>query len=250
LKADGSNQQYLVFRGISPTDLAKLDRVRPKYTRVTYHKDINLLIIKLMPTAKHEAAHVNFSRRIDYKIYGMGMSASDLEGTGATRFEGSSTSKEGDSSFKPPCRDNDDDLPTIVIESGYSEPLERLQSGAKWWLASSKKPTGGGVMKVMIVVIISIKKEKKSLQIEKWENVPQDPGRPVTRANGPVPTLVHEITISSNAGTSTPNQVTGAPLVLQYEKIFLRDPIPPQTDLIFTANDLADFATKLWMHFK
>jgi len=118
LKADGSNQQYLVFRGISLTDLAKLDRVRPKYTRVTYHKDINLLIIKLMPTAKHEAAHVNFSRRIDYKIYGMGMSASDLEGTGATRFEG--------------CRDNDDDLPTIVIESGYSEPLERLQSGAKW----------------------------------------------------------------------------------------------------------------------
>ena len=60
LIAGDSNQQYLVFHGVTQSDLAKMDSVRPKYTRVTYYWDINLLIIKLMPGEKHESAHGNF----------------------------------------------------------------------------------------------------------------------------------------------------------------------------------------------
>jgi hypothetical protein len=56
-----SNQQYLVFRGITQINLAEIDSVRRKYTQVTYYKDINLLIIKLMPLANLEAAHVNLA---------------------------------------------------------------------------------------------------------------------------------------------------------------------------------------------
>jgi poly(3-hydroxybutyrate) depolymerase len=37
LVAGDSNQQYLVFHGVTQSDLAKIDGVRPKYTRVTYY---------------------------------------------------------------------------------------------------------------------------------------------------------------------------------------------------------------------
>jgi hypothetical protein len=45
--------------------------MRGKHTRVMYYKDINLLIIKLMPSSTHEAAHVNFGGIMIAKIVGM-----------------------------------------------------------------------------------------------------------------------------------------------------------------------------------
>jgi hypothetical protein len=241
LIAGDSNQQYLVFHGVTQSDLAKIDSIRPKYTRVTYYWDINLLIIKLMPSVKHEAAHVNLGLFIYGKIFRMGMS-DDLWGVGAGRFKGSSSSKEGDTSFKPASRKKESDWPTIVIEAGLSESLAKLKSDANWWLEHSRG-------EVMIVVIISIKPEDKSLRIENWEKVSPAPGRPITRANPgtPIPTSVQQITIRPNAtGAITPNEVTGSPLVLHFHKIFLRLPIPPEADLTFSANELADFATKFW----
>jgi hypothetical protein len=247
LISGASSQQYLVFCDVTQSDLAKIDSVLPRYTRVTYYEDINLLIIKLV-TVKHEAAHVNFSKKILVKAIRMGMSDDELFGVGAGRFKGSSCSKEGDTAFKPCSRDHETDLPTIVIEAGLSESLAKLRCDANWWLVHPGREGG----KVMVVVIISIKQKDKSLRIEKWENAPA-PARPITRANpGPpipisIPTLIQQITIRPNAtGAIRPNEVTGAPLVLEFDKIFLRQLIEPQTDFTFTANELADFATYLW----
>jgi hypothetical protein len=245
LISGASKQQFLVFCGVTQSDLAGIDEVRPKYTRVTYYEDLNLLIIRLMPTVRHETAHLDFGGMIVEKVNRMGMPRRELFPVGAGRFKGPWSSKEGDTSFKPPSRINDEDLPTIMIEAGLLESLTKLRCDANWWLACPGRPRHEED-KVMIVVIILIKSNKnsiKSMRIEKWENVAREPGRPVTRANSPVPTLVQEITISSNAGAFTPNQVTGAPLVLHFNKIFLREPIPPQTDFVYTANELADFAT-------
>jgi len=241
LIAGVSNQQYLVFSSVTQDDLTKIDDKRGKHTRVTYYKDINLLIIKLMPSVKHEAAHGNFGQMKVIKTNVMGMS-DNLYSTGATRFEGSSSSKEADTSFKPRSRVNETDWPTIVIEAGLSESLASLRSDAKWWLINS----GGDVM---IVVIISITPRNKSLRIEKWENVAPALGRPITRANpgGPIPRSVQEITIRPNAtGAITPYRVIGAPLVLHFHKIFLRLPIPPETDFTFSTNELAGFARTFW----
>jgi hypothetical protein len=250
LIAGDSNQQFLVFHGVTQSNLAKIDGVLPKYTRVTYYWDINLLIIKLMPSVIHEAVHRNFGKKIIVKVIRMGMSEDDLYDVGAGRFKGSSSSREGDTCFKPCSRDHEDDLPTIVIEAGLSEPPAKLKCDANWWLVQPGRNGG----KVVIVVTISIKPKDKSFQIEKWENAPA-PARPNTRANPaslipipiPIPTLIQRITIRPNTtGAITPNEVTGAPLVLHFEKIFLRQPIAPQTDFIFTANELAEFATDFW----
>ena len=43
------------------------------------------------------------------------------------------------------------------------------------------------------------------------------------------------------------NTVNGAPLTLEFRKIFLRQAIPPlENDFTFTAQELLAFATNLW----
>jgi len=243
LIAGESKQQYLIFRGVTQTDLAEIDDVLPKYARVTYYEDINLLIIKLMPSGKHEMSHIEFGDMIKEKAIMMGVSRRALTGVGGTRFKGHSSSKEGDTSFKPASRVRETDLPTIMIEAGLSESLARLKVDAKLWLSYSRPNRD----KVEIVIIISVQPEDRVLHIERWENADR-PGRPVTRSNpAPIPMMMQEITIRPNAaGAITLNEVTGAPLVLNFNKIFLRNPTAPETDFTFTANELADFANYFW----
>jgi hypothetical protein len=40
--------------------------------------------------------------------------------------------------------------------------------------------------------------------------------------------------------------VTEAPLILEFEKLLLRAPMPPEGDIIFTAADLQAWAAEFW----
>lgn len=69
--------------------------------------------------------------------------------------------------------------------------------------------------------------------------------RPVTIAhpnpNTPIPAQIQkEITIMPN------NVVSGAPLVLEFQKIFLRPSVLPESDITFTAADLSGWADAFW----
>src|SRR5437764_8141362 len=123
----GALDQYLVFHPVTTKDLTKIDRERHnigKDTRMTHCADRDLLIIKLMPSATHEGAHRNFDKKVIAKIIRMGMSEDSISCLGATRFNGPTrSSKEGDSVYKPTTLKNEDDWPTLVIESGLSESL-------------------------------------------------------------------------------------------------------------------------------
>ena len=55
-----------------------------------------------------------------------------------------------------------------------------------------------------------------------------------------IPTKIQEITIVSNT-------VTGAPLVLEFDKIFLRPAVLPESDLIFTGQELSVWAANFWL---
>jgi hypothetical protein len=99
---------------------------------------------------------------------------------------------------------------------------------------------------VNIVVIILLQRAQSRIEIEKWEFALPDPRWPCTRANPQtptkVPTKVHEITID-------PNNVTGASLVLEFQKILLRRAIPPETDFILTTQEFSSWATNIWRGF-
>jgi hypothetical protein len=82
-----SNQQYLVFRPVTEVDLAKIDSTRDsigKHTRMAHYTDTNLLVIKLMPSGKHESAHLSFSNELRAKLFGIGISHCELRPIGRT----------------------------------------------------------------------------------------------------------------------------------------------------------------------
>ena len=158
-------------------------------------------------------------------------------------------SKEGDSAFKPlSIRPHKADWPTIVLESGWSESLTKLREDAHRWLEHSRGD-------VKIVLLFSIGRTARTIIIEKWENRPVPANRPATRsitsAAAPqtptqtpthTPTQIQAITINSDSNT-----VPGAPLTLEFQKIFLRQAIPTlEHDFTFTAQDLRAFATHCW----
>jgi len=241
LQLGTTDAQYLAFERVTRDDLAKIDASRTsigRHTRMTYYADIDLLIVKLMPSAKHEGAHRSLSDDFVHMVRAMGVPRSGLYSLGATRFEGHNSSKEPDSAYKPlPMRSRESDWPTIGFESGLSESLGRLRIDAEWWLIES-----GGQVK--IAVLISIRPAPRALCIEKWELGLAE--WPMTRAvtsdvqhSRQVPICVQAINIDH--GT-----VTGAPLTLEFEKIFLRPPVLPESNLVFTAQDLTAWANDFW----
>jgi hypothetical protein len=254
---------YMIFRLVTTNDLLKIERAREngkidRGVRLTHYVDWDILRLKV-PTAKHEIAHRNFSDQ--YLVFQTGLMGlrRELINLGSTTFKTPRMSKEGDSAFKPlSMRLREADWPTIVLESGWSESLTRLHRDARLWLESS-----GGDVK--IVLLFSIGRTARTIIIEKWENrpvpanplVPTNPpvpaNRPATRsitraaANPPnqpsqSPTQIQAITIDSNSNT-----VNGAPLTLEFRKIFLRQAVSPlEHDFTFTAQDLSEFATDFW----
>jgi hypothetical protein len=183
----------------------------------------------------------------------MGLPKRSLIALGAKTCFGPNSSKEGDSTYKPKCRPREDDWPTIVFEAGLSESLTSLRTDARWWLTNSKG-------EVKIVIVISIMPAEKSLRIEQWcLSLPIRPG-PVTRAysnansnaNTQVPTEIQELTVIQNPlipslpGTIPTYTVTGAPLILEFEKLLLRAATPPEGNVILTAADLRAWAEDFW----
>lgn len=246
ISAGLTTKQFVVFRGVTEKMFAYIDNERRDIggnMRFHYDSDCEELIVKLMPTFQHEAAHCGFSHELTYRARDMGLSWGSLIPCGATRYRGcsNSSSKEGDSAHKPRAlRPSPSDWPTIVFESGFSESLPRLRVAAAWWLMES-----GGHVK--IVVIIAVQLAQGRIVIEKWGLSAGNFQRPPTRAvPNPavilVPNKLQEITILRQASPPRPAIVTGAPLILEFVKIFLRAPLLPETDFVFTDSDLSDCA--------
>lgn len=135
---DITNQQYLIFHSVTQANLEEFEKTQPRYARICYYADINLLIVKIMPSLEQESSHVSFGRKLDAKLNKMGIPDNALTFLGGTRYSGITSAKEGDSAFKPSCRRKKTDWPTLVIESGLPESLLRLRYDARWWLTNSE----------------------------------------------------------------------------------------------------------------
>ncbi|KIX01034.1 uncharacterized protein Z518_10100 [Rhinocladiella mackenziei CBS 650.93] len=268
LMAGRTNQQFLVFRDVKKDDLAEIDAKREsigRHARMSCYTYDNLLIIKLMPSVEHEMVHRNLGENIKFELIQMGIKRNHFPAVGAGRYSRPHSSKEGDTAYKPATRDQKTDFPTIVLESGLSESLNHLRHDARWWLSD---PTSHAE----IVLLISIRQQEKMLLVEKWCLAPASASRPTTRAQaastGSVPTKVQELmviqnptphlgstaqastfgqpTVTIQPGTTSAYDVAGAPLVLEFQKLLLRTPIPPERDIFFSPADLAEWADGVW----
>jgi len=253
LEASHPNQQYLVFWDVTKDHLAQIDCQRAiigKHTRLTHYTDIGLLIVKLIPSRKHEKAPISLGIKLILALARMGLPDDSLCPLGTATFYCPTSSKQPDASFIPNSRNSNVDWPTIVFECGVSESLTQLRIDADWWLTNS--PSQG---KVQIVIIISINTRERSIRIEKWCLTPPFVPRNATRANPngnnpvPIPTNMQVIVITENP-TAPPQAPTytiiGAPLVLEFDKLLLRAPVPPEGNVVFAAPQLSEWARRIW----
>ena len=221
--------QYISLNHITEQDFGYIEKKRHHLgvVRFSYYPDIGTLIIKV-PARKQEKAHASFGMRLSFKAWNMGVEILELSPLGATKHIAlgptAPSSKESDSSWT-------NDLirpggwPFLVIEAGASESMPRLQADVAWWVANS-----GGQVK--LVLLIQVAKGSRVIEMEKYV-----PGQEMTAAGAqPVfqqPRKVAAVTV--NQGVDPPT-VQGAPLLLEFESVFGRDPSRPlEQDIVFTA---------------
>ena len=162
--------------------------------------------------------------------------------------------EEGDSSRKPASmRTDKHQYPTLVIEAGWTQTLQKLRQKAEWRFAKSRGD-------VKIVLLIKWSPRSNHIRIEKWKLAPafSRRGAITTRAAAATmtPQCIHVVEIARANGIDDahPNRfdpasdvVTGGPLQLEFIDIFLRQPIPPgERDLILDNTTLQRYAAKFW----
>ena len=162
--------------------------------------------------------------------------------TGAKRIKEIPRSKEPNDSWKPftlqPARSSK--WPTLVVECGWSESLNRLRLDAEWWLAYSRGDVG-------VVALVSVERREPKITLETWII------DPTPTALRPGPTLRARLhTMCSQVVTIYRDQqnaiiIVGAPLVIEFEKTFLRPANPPlEHDITVSQQDLEFLATVTW----
>ncbi|KAG0126516.1 hypothetical protein HOY82DRAFT_614931 [Tuber indicum] len=190
---------------------------------------------------------------------------------------------EADEAVKPfASRPLEADWPTIVIECGISQSLNHLRMVAHWWLQKS-----GGLVKIVLLISASkatrsIHIEQWTMVTLQTERLTRSSSHPpvigpqnihivdINVAPLPAPAIPAPATASPavsapvTAASIVPAPVTvtpavpasaipalvatGAPLVLLFDKIFLRPPLAAQGEgnIILTAHDLEAYASRVW----
>ena len=251
LEAGRSNQQYVVFRNVTKDDLISIQNRRQKHgiitkatiskcIRMSHYHDTKLLVIKVTPQTKHIVPPDTFGTCLRQELRKMGMGLHALIGFGKTSFSNAHASKEGDVTLGRSLRVAR--WPTLAIESGFTELMTRLRYDAHWWLLNSDS-------EVKISILIAIVAAEETVYIEKWCGFLPIVHKLVTRVHPNAHSLLlkrmQHVTIvksSASASGSPSFTVTGAPLVLEFERLFLRAPVSPEGDVVLTGENLSDWA--------
>ncbi|KAG0638561.1 hypothetical protein HOY80DRAFT_1077603 [Tuber brumale] len=230
--------QYMVVTQVAQHELANIEQIRNthyKGLRFTYLNDTEDLIIKIMPSAVHEIACDEFAVFLWKKIIGMELDET-LTTVRSTTFRGRSSSKEADAAFKPVSHTLKTDWLTLVFECGVTESYTHLKADAHWWLENSS-----GSVKIVLLFLIS--ESKKSIHLEQWERITlpdlnsiQDNSSLVTTR----PTKTQQVNIIESTAT-------GPPFIFDFNKIFLRQPVDGEGNIIFSTHDLERYARKVWL---
>ncbi|KAL1963361.1 hypothetical protein VTN77DRAFT_8482 [Rasamsonia byssochlamydoides] len=218
-------------------------------TRPAYFYDDGLFVVNVFPIRPHKYIAQEFEKKIhdwckrleippnEYRYFcPRFQEARDEDGrpTSARQCQGM---------FIPPRQPSqqtpDNEWPSFVVEVATAAPAteQYLHFGVNWWFRESK-----GIVKAVLLLFVD-RQEPRSLTIEKWVCQPEDetddetdeePATPtLANAEGgyhaaaqqqqpqppsdPVPRCVQKVVV-------TDEQVTGAPLLLEFEYAFERPP--------------------------
>jgi hypothetical protein len=250
--------QFLTFfLDVSPLHFAEIEHERDargrRFRFRRYHSDSGLLIIAI-PTDVHEQLHLQLFRECSCQLDEMGLkNAWDFKGATTLRSQGhpgGDGAGEGDSSGAPiPEREGKGAWPTLVIEAGDSESLNRLHEDMRWWFLASNHD-------VKIVILAKFDHRRQHILLEKWEEVVSHPQGVLTRRravlqqqNGLAPILRQTITIIRDTTTNPASYgVHRGALVLSFKLLFLRDPRDGERDVLLSVHELQEYAVRIWRY--
>ncbi|CAL5870076.1 uncharacterized protein PFLUO_LOCUS4310 [Penicillium psychrofluorescens] len=229
----GEYSEWVAFTGLNATTFARrfTDCSDLSKSWKSYSPSQQTLLVK-MPLPVHGHAHQKFLHRIlsslnnDYLV-------DRLQYYPNVKVEGQTKAKMPDNGLGPFERPSkgSNKWPTVVIEIGVSECLPKLQSDAEWWINNSNGD-------VKIVLTMSINRKTPKITIMKWE----------WAADKSKCSAMQTITIwKEQAGNANTTRMSGAPLSIEFNKLFLREPVSPtEHDIRMDENDLRNLARSIW----
>lgn len=238
-----TRNQHLIVRDVDEDIMKHIDDREYKAVRYEWHGDLELLIVKAV-TKVHETAAAEFGRLISGTAeYLMGLPRIECQllGAGKNKAPGGSPKKEPDwSMVNANIRPNPDDFPSIVIEAGFSESLQKLRNNARLWFSMSSND-------VRIVILIAVRAAKNQIIIEKWTAGPLPAGQRRTRhTTAQVPQIDQEITITRTPPNTFAITSGAAPLILEFSRLFLRPAVGAEHDIVYTQAHLVEIAAAIF----
>lgn len=249
---DGGNQ-YLLVLSLPTAIRVHLDTDKNALDGIPFRLmfDGASALVKFIPSFAHDASTRRLAENILFSCLAIGVPREQTcwASTTTYRTRTSNKGKQPDDCFLPWSRQPHGpqqplNWPTLVIESGVSESLPKLREDTRWWFENSS-----GLVRT--VIILSIKKARKTIQLEKWQLA--DPNSPTpsastTAALSTPPSLMQQPAASQRpyiAQTTgiTPTTVAGdVPLVLHFHGLFDRPPAGTESDILLDGPTLMDIA--------
>jgi hypothetical protein len=217
--------------------------------RLTFDAQRQQGFIRIIPSKAHERVTRSFSNKLVAKLLNIGIDPDDYTMNSASRYKGRTCDKEADESLTPLGNPSeDDDWPSLVIETGLSESEAQLRADAHWWFSNSDH-------QVKIVILFRIQRSPdRRVVIKLYHLEPTTPR--ITRGlqadvrrtllSAPPPSQTDSRTVprphlAAKEIVITPTDVQNAPLELDFESVMHRRPAPNtrERNITFTAEDLA-----------
>ncbi|KAF7171093.1 hypothetical protein CNMCM5623_003549 [Aspergillus felis] len=234
-----SKHDYVIFSNIDEHNFLQDFNESHSHSYTDFFPHLRILVARMPATEVHEEAHAELNNTLIIKLVNMNVRSQLRSLVGADVVTPTRT-KKPDQSYKPvnlPAG-HSNIWPSLVIESAFSESQSKLANDARWWLNAS-----GGELKT--VITIAVQKKRKAITIDKWEAISRptrgDPGKMV-------PEVVQKVTMTRE-GDDAPVHITGAPLVIGFEKLFLRSAEEQrgEGDVVIDHDDLTLIADLVWM---
>ncbi|KAK4208295.1 hypothetical protein QBC37DRAFT_444015 [Rhypophila decipiens] len=247
-----TNVDFLIIKDVSSSRFVEIESSRRLFGKIRFRrfdKEREILFITI-PTGPHEVLHRSLWREFSNEMYALNLTRHWQELGSMTLRSGTppgGSSGEGDSSGGPkPQRLNG--WPTLIVEAGYSQTMNKLHNDMRCWFSASNHD-------VKIILLVKMYLPTKEIHIERWQEVIRQPQGPITRSRSAllaqtvpqlVPALQQRIIIRRNDGPPVTYSVLSGALVLDYQLLFLRLPVPPQKNIIISLQSLRDFADDVW----
>jgi hypothetical protein len=226
--SDQSRSQYIIFTGVNNEVFCQdfTDPIDSLTTFETYSITHELILVK-METHTHAYLSYAFDRLLVKKLRTMQEHDEDIRGFASAHVEGEDRKKRADQIYQPRRlpRHRSRQWPSLVLEVGYTEGQRKLDSDIDWWITQSNGD-------VKSAITISADPGVKRIVIYQWHG------------NNPRQQVYRNV-LSQNYGGAI-NTSNSNPLVITFEHLFLRQRDANEQDIIFTIDDLKEFAKDVW----